>query len=128
MELYGHQVLPASRRTEPDTILRLAYKVPNLFRFGIVRVNEVEGLTVQTIEDGVTPHQGQFIPPDMWNLQPVTPEAHDPTRHETEPLHTGRLLGALEDHLQRDANPEKRLPRPDRFPTSLIHPSLPQLP
>src|SRR5215216_2316049 len=64
----------------------------------------------------------------MWNLQSVTSEAHHPPRHETEPLHTGRFLGALEDHLQRDANPEKWLSHPYRFPASLVHPSLPQLP
>ena len=128
MELDGHQILPAGRRTEPRAILRLANEVPYLFRFGIVRMDEVERLTVQTIEDGVTPHQRQLVPPDMRNLEPVTPEAHHPPRHKTQPLHTGRLLGALEDHLQRDANPEKRLSRPERLPASLIHPALPQLP
>src|SRR5919112_2407958 len=128
MELNGHEVLPSGRRTEARPVVRLADEISLLFGHGEVGVDEVERLTVEAFKNGVIPHHRQIVPADVRDLEPISPKAHHFPRQEPEPLHTRRLLGALEDYLQGDADPEKGFARPERLPARPVHTAFPQLP
>src|SRR5829696_5051155 len=128
MELDRDEVLPSRHRTEASPVVRLADEVSLILRYGVVGVDEVECLAVEAFENGVNPHQRDLVPPDVRDLEPVYSKAHHLPRQEPKPLHSWRLLGALEDYLQRDADPEKWFARPERLPARLVHPALSQLP
>src|SRR5215204_2322682 len=128
MELDRHEVLRSGHGTEARPVVRLADEVTRILRHGVVGVNEVEDLTVEALKDRVIPHQRDLVPPNVRDFEPLSLKAHYLPLQDPKPLHPRRLLGGLEDDLQRDTHPEERFARPERLPARLVHPALPQLP
>jgi hypothetical protein len=117
-----------SPRAEAPPVIRLAENVPRIFGHGVVGVDEVESLAVQTVEDRMILHHAELVPPDVRDLEVAALEAHHSARDKPQALHPRRLFGGPEDDLQSDADPEEGLARCKRLPTRLFHPAVPQLP
>src|SRR5688572_29151349 len=106
VELDRENVIPGDRAGKGRAVHARGGAERPLARGGIVAVHEVKAAAVgDAFPEGVRPRLDHLVPAHVGDLQPLQAKARHLARQQREP---GRrpLLGALEEHLQAEADAE----------------------